>query len=258
MPDASPLWPAIHGVELLGEDGLSAKLDDPATIDVYTNYKKLVDAQGGWTKVKSFKDSWDFFGAKNPFVTDQVGAMVVEQWYLTVLAETAPTKIDFTVVPIKGKDGNPVTIQVGGSWVIPNKSKNPQAACQFAKLMTSLDAWLAAANAKTAVFGKEGKYYAGTYTGNKSADEQIFGADNSGGIWKPGTQGDQFAQFDDAVSSALELQPNAIEEPASPIGNQFNTSLQNALNRILQGEQDVPAALKRAQGEVDDAAEKAR
>jgi len=61
------------------------------------------------------------------------------------------------------------------------------------------------------------------------------------------------AQFDEAVQSALTLQAHAADEPASPIGTQFNLALTNALNRVLQGEQDAAPSLQRAQSEVEDA-----
>jgi multiple sugar transport system substrate-binding protein len=253
LPDTSVLWSAIHGVQLMGDDGLSAQLDDPAVADVFGNLKRLADAQGGWTKVKSFKDSWDFFGAENPFVTDQVGALIVEQWYLTVLAETAPTKVDFTVVPLKNEAGDVTTTAGGASWVIPKGSANPELACQFAKEMTSVPAWLAAGKGKVEAFAKEGKYYAGTYTGNQEADAEIF-ADGSGeGIWKPA--GGDMSVFDDAVETALEVQTHAVIQPASPIGAQFTDATQKALNRVLQGEQDPAASLERAQADVDKAAQ---
>ncbi|HEY8456349.1 MAG TPA: extracellular solute-binding protein [Actinopolymorphaceae bacterium] len=256
LPDSSVLWSAIHEIQLMGDDGLSARIDDPAVVDVMTNLKRLADAQGGWTKVKSFKDSWDFFGAENPFVTDQVGAMIVEQWYLTVLAETAPTKVDFTVVPIKNARGEPVTTAGGAAWVIPKDSKHPDLACKFAKEMTSVPAWIAAAEGKVKAFAKEGKYYAGTYTGNLKADEQIF-ADASGeGIWKPA--GGEMSVFDDAVRNALEQQSHAVIQPASPIGAQFADAMVKAVNRILQGEQDPAASLQRAQSDVDKAAQAVR
>lgn len=256
LPDSTLVWAAAHGVQPMAADGLTAKLDDPGMTKVFSDIKQLADVQGGWTKVKSFKDSWDFFGAKNPFVTDQVGALIVEQWYLTVLAETAPKDVDFTVIPIKDQNGKPITRASGSAWVVPKGSKNAGTACEFAREMTSVEAWVAAGQGKVKAFAKEGKYYAGTYGGNQKADVEIFGTGGEGGIWKP--VGGDMAKFDAAVEAALKQQPNAIISPASPIGAQFTDILQKALNRVLQGEQDVAGSLRRAQADVDKAAQAVR
>ncbi|GAB3432076.1 type 2 periplasmic-binding domain-containing protein [Flindersiella endophytica] len=186
-------------------------------------------------------------------MTDQVGALVVEQWYLTVLAETAPKDVDFTVVPIKDVSGTPVTRATGGAWVVPKGSKHAATACEFAREMTSVEAWVVAGKGKVEAFAKEGKYYAGTYGGNQKADVEIFGSNGSGGIWKP--VGGDMKVFDNAVTAALTQQPNAVISPASPIGAQFTDILQKALNRVLQGEQDPAASLKRAQAAADKAAQ---
>lgn len=253
IPDASSLWPvAVHGLPLMDDDGLTSHLDDPKVIDVYANIKKLVDAQGGWTRVKSFKDSWDFFGEKNPFATDQVGAMVIEQWYLNVLANTAPDKVDFTTLPIKDVNGQPTTLAGSNSWAIPNHSKNPDVACQFAREMTAVSSWEASAKARVEKRKAEGSTYTGTYTGNKLADEKIFGADGKGGIWQPA--GGKYAMFDQGVQTALEVMALAKTDPTSPIGAQLQTAMTGALNRMLQGDEDPATALKRAQSEVSQAA----
>lgn len=253
LPDSTYTWSAIHEVPLMEDNGLDVNLNTPEAAEVLTHLKELADVQGGWTKVKSFKDSWDFFGAKNPFVTDQVGALIVQQWYLTVLAETAPKDVDFTVVPIRSVSGDPVTTANGASWVVPKGSANAELACKFAKQMTSVEAWAAAGQGKVDVFDEEGLYYAGTYSGNKDADAEIFGPNGEGGIWQPA--GGESAQFDEAVQTALEQQVTAANRPASPIGAQFTDALQKALNRVLQGESDAAESLERAQADVEQAAE---
>ena len=61
-------------------------------------------ADGGWNKLKSLRDSFDFFGAKNQFAKDQLGAFPMEDWYLNVLAENSPD-VDISVTPFKDRQG---------------------------------------------------------------------------------------------------------------------------------------------------------
>jgi hypothetical protein len=76
-----------------------------------------------------------FFGAKNRFVKDQLGAFPMEDWYLNVLAEASPD-VDITVTPFKDRQGNPITFVTGSAWAIPKGAKNPNAACRLARTMT--------------------------------------------------------------------------------------------------------------------------
>jgi multiple sugar transport system substrate-binding protein len=103
----------------------------------------------------------------------------MEDWYLNVLAEASPN-VDLTVTPFKDRQGNPVTFMTGSAWAIPKGAKNPAAACQFAKTMTEASTWVAAAKARVADRAKKKLPFTGLYSGNKVADEQIFGE-----IYKP-------------------------------------------------------------------------
>ena len=42
----------------------------------------LIRAHGGWGPFKSFRDTWDFFGAKNQLIENQIGAWPMEEFYL--------------------------------------------------------------------------------------------------------------------------------------------------------------------------------
>src|SRR5215210_2897355 len=78
------LWMLGFGGQLIGQDGAPA-LDNPNNAKAIGFLKQLMDAQGGYAKVKSFTDSFDTFGDKNQYVSDQVGAQVNAQWYVNVL-----------------------------------------------------------------------------------------------------------------------------------------------------------------------------
>ena len=147
IPEFLPLWAGANGVDLLSEDGTEANIDDPAVVEALEYTASLIEAQGGWGAFKSFRDSWDFFGAENQFASNQLGAFPMEDWYLNVLNENSPD-VALTAKPFMGVDGQPVDFVTGGAWVIPAGSDFPDQACEFIKTMTSSDAWIAAAEAR--------------------------------------------------------------------------------------------------------------
>jgi multiple sugar transport system substrate-binding protein len=247
IPEFLPLWVKANGGAMLSDDGKTAQLNDPKVVEALTTTAGIVQASGGWDRLKSLRDSFDFFGAKNQFVKDQLGAFPMEDWYLNVLAEASPN-VDITVTPFKDRQGNPLTFVTGSAWAIPKGAKNPNAACQFAKTMTEASTWLAAAKARVAARAKKGLPYTGTYTGNKAADEQIFGE-----IYKPSDN----PKFDQAVQAVLGVQDVAFATPASPAGAEFQKAWQDGVNRVLTGELEPAAAMDRAQREAQAALDKA-
>jgi multiple sugar transport system substrate-binding protein len=215
IPEFLPMWVRANGGAMLSEDGKTAQLNDPKVVEALTTTAGIVQASGGWDRLKSLRDSFDFFGAKNQFVKDQLGAFPMEDWYLNVLAEASPN-VGLTVTPFKDRQGNPVTFVTGSAWAIPKGAKNPAAACQFAKTMTEASTWVAAAKARVAVRAKKDLPFTGTYSGNKLADEQIFG-----GIYKPADN----PKFDQAVQTVLSVQDVAFATPPSPAGGRVPEGL---------------------------------
>ena len=71
LPGSAYIWFTVFGGKTNDETG-KLMLDDPNNAKAFAWLKKLTDAQGGYAKVKSFTDSFDFFGDKNQFVKDQV------------------------------------------------------------------------------------------------------------------------------------------------------------------------------------------
>ena len=147
IPEFLPMWVKANGGAMLSDDGKTAHLNDPKVVDAVATTAGIVQASGGWNRLKSLRDSFDFFGAKNEFVKDQLGAFPMEDWYLNVLAEASPD-VDISVTPFKDRQGNPITFVTGSAWAIPKGAKNPAAACRFAKTMTEAGTWVAAANAR--------------------------------------------------------------------------------------------------------------
>jgi multiple sugar transport system substrate-binding protein len=247
IPEFLPMWVKANGGALLSDDGKTAQLNDPKVVEALTTTAGIVQADGGWNKLKSLRDSFDFFGAKNQFAKDQLGAFPMEDWYLNVLAENSPD-VDVSVTPFKDRQGNPITFVTGSAWAIPKGAKNPAAACRFAKTMTEAGTWVAAAKARSAARAKKNLPFTGLYSGNKVADEQVFSQ-----VYKPSGN----AKFDDAVQTVLGVQDVAFATPPSPAGAEFQKAWQDAVNRVLAGQMEPAAALERAQREAQAALDKA-
>jgi multiple sugar transport system substrate-binding protein len=243
IPEFFPMWARANGVSIISDDGRTANLADPKLVEALEYTVSLINEQGGWGKFKAFRDSWDFFGAKNQFAKDQLAAMPMEDWYLNVLAENSPD-IEITAVPFTGVDGQTVDMVSGSAWVIPAASKHKDVACEFIKTMTDSKTWVKAAQARAQARAAEKKPYTGTYTGNAVADQTIFGE-----LVKPSGN----ASLDAAVQVVLKAQDSAFNLPASPAGEEFLKAWEAAVNRVLSGDQKPAEALAQAQEEAQKA-----
>src|SRR5690606_10461696 len=105
LPEFFPLWVHANGGQLLSEDGRTAMLNSPEAIEALEFANSLHEAAGGRQDFIAFRDTWDFFGGSNMFVSDQLGAFPMEQWYVNVLAEVSP---DSNVIfqPFLDRQGN--------------------------------------------------------------------------------------------------------------------------------------------------------
>ena len=240
--DAQPtgqagLWLLGFGGQLIGEDG-APTLDNPNNAKALEVLKKLTDAQGGYAKVKSFTDSFDFFGDKNQFVKDQVGAEVAPQWFVNVLTPYVKD-VEISAVPFKDSSGKPFTVASGSAFVIPEGAKNPDAACAWMVKLTSQDAWMAAGAARAKTIAKTpGAINTGLFTGSPAADQAIRTqyvkpSDNAG--------------FDEAIATFYDVVGQGKSFGSSPAGQQIQTELQNAVASALLGTKAPDAALKDAQ-----------
>ncbi len=247
LPEFLPLWVAANGGTMLSEDGRTATLNDPKVIEALEFAVALHEPAGGREAFMAFRDTWDFFGANNQFMADQLGAFPMEQWYVNVLVGSSPD-VALTVVPFLTREGEPITYATGNTWAIPRGSKNLDAACAFMKTVTSPEAWEAAAQFRADKRAAEGTTFTGVYTGNKLADEIVFGK-----IMQP--SGSEV--FDKAVKVLVAAQDNAFSMPANPAGAEFKQAWQDAVNRVLAGQQTAAEALAQAQQEAQDALDKA-
>ncbi len=240
LPEFLPLWAKANGADLLSADGRTAQLDDPRVVEALAFTVALHDAAGGRQNFMGFRDTWDFFGGQNEFVSDQVGAFPMEQWYLNVLTDVSPD-VDISVIPFLDRQGQPITFATGNAFAIPRGAENQSAACAFMKTMTDVATWQRAAQARADARAAENNTYTGTYTGNKAADEIIFGQirQDSGN-----------AVFESGVETVLAVQDNAFSIPPNPAGAEFRQAWLDAVNRALAGEQTPEEALAQAQQEA--------
>lgn len=241
IPEFLPMWARANGADLVSADGRTARLDDPRVVEALEFTAGLIEAQGGWAAFKAFRDTFDFFGANNQFAAGQLGAFLMEDFYLNVLAESSPD-VAVTVAPFRGRDGKPVDWIGGNAWAIPAGGAHPEEACRWIATMTASETWIAAARARATVRADAGKPYAGTFTGNVRADEVIFR---------------DVVQPSDAVRSVLEAQESGFSLPATAAGEEFKAAWQDAVNRVLDGRQSPADALAQAQRQAQAALDEA-
>jgi multiple sugar transport system substrate-binding protein len=242
LPEFFPLWAKANGVDLLSADGLHAHLNDPRAVAALTYAISLIKMQGGWGKFKSFRDTFDFFGAKNEYAKNQLGAFPMEDWYYNVLASNSP-QVKITAVPFKDRKGNAIDFETGAAWAIPKGAKNVDQACQWMKVMTQVSTWMSAAKARVDANKAKKLPFTGLYTANKTADQQIYKT-----YYKPINK-----YFDQAVKTVFTVQNHAFGMPSSPGSAEFQQAWQDAVNRVLQGQQSPKAALDQAQKEAQKA-----
>jgi multiple sugar transport system substrate-binding protein len=240
LPEFLPTWAKANGADILSADGRTAMLDGPKVVEALDYADRLVRSQGGWTKLKAFTDTFDYFGAENPFTKDQVGAMLTEQFLVSSMAGTSPDA-RITVLPFKDRQGRVVNNVGGNVWVVPKGARNPGTACQWMKTMTAADTWIAAARARADKRAKEGKVNIGTFTGNARADDVIFSQ-----VVKPSGH----RAFDEAVKTIRSVQQDGFVVPQSGAAAEFTNAWQAAATRVLLGQQDPGKALRQAQAEA--------
>ena len=247
IPEFLPMWAKANGADMISADGTRANLTDPKVVEALTTGVGLIRAQGGWGKFKSFRDTFDFFGAQNPLAKNQIAAWPMEEWFLNQAAKNSPDA-ELVVKPFVDRQGKPLSLASGQAWVITKGAKNPEAACALVKQMTATDTWLAAAQARAEARKAANLPFTGLWTGNTTADKKIFDE-----VYKP--TGNK--RFDDAVQTIRQAQDAAFAMPASPAGAEFDKAWTDAVNRVLSGQEQPAQALDRAQREATAALDKA-
>jgi multiple sugar transport system substrate-binding protein len=167
----------------------------------------------------------------------------MEQWYVGVLAENSPD-IDITFAPFLNREGDPITFADGNAWAMPVGADDPEAACEFMRVMTETETWVKAAQAQADFRAESDLPYTGVYTANAEADERVFSE-----IVEP--SGNE--AFDNAREVILEVQENAYVLPPAPAAAEFDTAWRDAVQRVFDGDQTAEDALQQADQEAQDA-----
>ncbi|WJL96566.1 extracellular solute-binding protein [Microbacterium sp. ET2] len=232
----APLWILGMGGRLTDDDGVPT-LDDPANIAGIEMLQQISDAQGGFAEVKSFTDSFDTFGDQNQFVAGQVGAQVNAQWYPNVLSPYVD-EIDIQAVPFLDSEGNPFSVTGGQAFVIPAGAANAAAACEWLIEVTSEDAWMAAAEARAATREADGGINTGLFTGAPGPDQAI----REQYVVPSGND-----DFDQVIATYYDVLDYGRSFGSSPVGQEIQNELNNAVTAALLGDKTAEEALADAQ-----------
>jgi multiple sugar transport system substrate-binding protein len=246
LPEFLPLWARANGVDLVSEDGRTANVNDPKVVEALEFAVGIYDLQGGFSAVKAYRDSADFFGAGNQFATNVLGAMPMEQWYINVLNENSPDA-PMAFDTVKDREGSTLSYATGSAWAIPADSANPEAACRFMKLMTETEAWTEAAQARVDLRAEAGLLFTGVLTGNVEADEAI----------REMVPTDAPEPWASAIDAMYEANDAAFSLPANPADAEFKTAWQDAVNRVLNGQASAQESLDQGQEEAQAALDEA-
>ena len=247
LPEFFPLWVKANGADILSKNGLKAQLNTKKAVAALTFAYSLIRAHGGWGPFKSFRDTWDFFGAGNQVAKDQIGAWPMESFYYSTLAQNSPN-VSITAMPFLNRKGGAIDYISGNAWAIPKGAKNPDLACTWMKTMTSTAAWVKAAKVRFDAQKLKNRPFTGIYTANVVADRKVY-EDVYQKMGNP--------QFDNAVSLLVNQRKYGFTIPASPAGAEFQQAWMDAVNRVLAGSQTPKQALDQAQKEAQAAIDKA-
>ena len=236
LPEFLPLWAKANGVDLISEDGRTAQLDDPAVVEALESAVSVYDAQGGFGEVKALRDSADFFGDGNQFASGTLGAMPMEQWYVSVLNDVSPDA-PMAFDTVRDLQGEPIAWASGSAWAIPKGSPNPEAACRMARVMTETDSWVAAAEERVRLREKDGGLFTGILTANEEADAAV----------QEMVPSDDQSAWGQAIAAMYEANDHTFAMPANPAGDEFEQAWQDEVNKVLTGDKEPADALADAQ-----------
>jgi multiple sugar transport system substrate-binding protein len=247
IPEMLPLWASAGGGAIVSDDGRTAQLDTQPVVDALTYAAGLVGAQPGTDARLAFRDTWDVFGDDNPMAANQIGAWLMPQSYLDILARSTP-EVNITLKPFLDPGGRPVTLEDGNAWAIVAGSDNPDAACAFVSTMVWTGSWVAAAAAASDEARANDRPQTGIYTGNREADAIIFAQHvDLGGL----------PVFADAVQVVLGNQEHAFGLPPTAASAAVERAMAAGVERVLSDGASPGEAMAQAQQEAQAAIDRA-
>jgi len=238
-----PLWVKYFGGNIISKDGLHAQINTPQARKALSFTTAVINAEGGWSKFVAYRNTFDFFGGGNPLLKDQLGFWPMESFIYNVFANNTP-KQGVAARYFTNQKGGPITFFSGNGWAIPTKTSNFQAACDYMKAVTSVQAWVTAGVKRAAARKAAGQAFTGLYTANAAADKKLY-EDVYHATGNP--------DYDDAVKYLVNASKYGFELPPTPAGAQFANAYNAAVQRVLTGQQSIAAALKQAQSEAQKA-----
>lgn len=238
-----PLWVKYFGGNVISADGLHAQINTPAARKALDFVTAVINAEGGWNKFVAYRNTFDFFGKGNPLAKNQLGMWPMESWIYNVFANNTPTA-PIAARYFTNRKGGPITFFTGNGWVIPKGSHNFADACAYMKAVTSVGAWEYAGAKRMAVRRAAGQAFTGLYTANALADKKLY-EDVYHATGNP--------QYDAVVKYLVNANKYGFELPPTPAGAQFTNAFNSAVQRVLTGQQSIPAALAQAQKEAQQA-----
>jgi multiple sugar transport system substrate-binding protein len=236
-----PLWVKYFGGNVISNDGLHAQINTHAAVRALNFTTAVINAEGGWNKFVAYRNTFDFFGKGNPLAKDQLGFWPMESFIYNVFANNSPNQ-GIAARYFTNAKGGPISVFSGNGWAIPKASGNPQAACDYMKAVTSVQAWLYAGSKRLNVRKAAGQAFTGLYTANTVADKKLYED-----VYHVTGGG---AQYDDVVKYLVNASKYGFELPPTPAGAQFSNAYNSAVQRVLTGQQSIKAALAQAQKEA--------
>jgi multiple sugar transport system substrate-binding protein len=251
LPEFLPLWAYANGATLVSDDGLTSQLDDPKVAEALEFAVSLITAHGSAPEFFDFRGTGPgsaFFGPENQFTEDSLGAFPMEQWYLNVLANDTPEE-SISFQPFKDRQGNNISLSGGGALAIPSSAANKENACEFIKTVTLPDTWFAAAEVRAEKRAADGEAFTGVYSGNRAADDLIFGqlvTEESAGA------------FYEGVQLVQEVADAAYALPPIPAAADFDRIWRAAVESVMNSGTPAADALAQADQEAQDAIDRAQ
>jgi multiple sugar transport system substrate-binding protein len=250
LPEFFPLWAYANGAKIVSDDGLTSQLDDPKVAEALDYAVSLITAHGTAPAFFDFRGTGPgsaFFGPENQFTEDSLGAFPMEQWYLNVLANDTPDE-SISFQPFKDRQGNNISLSGGGALAIPSSADNKEAACEFIKTITLPETWFAAAQIRADLRAESDEAFTGVYSGNRAADELIFGelvTEESAGA------------FYEGVQLVQEVADSAYSLPPIPAAAEFDRIWRAAVEQVMNSGVPAADALAQADQEAQDAIDSA-
>lgn len=243
-----PLWVKYFGGNIISADGLHAQINTAAAKKALNFTIGVINAEGGWSKFVAYRNTFDFFGAQNPLLKDQLGFWPMESFIYNTFANNTP-KQGVAARYFTNQKGGPITFFSGNGWAIPKASKNFDAACDYMKAVTSVDAWVTAGVKRLNARKAAGQAFTGLFTANAVADKKLYED-----VYHATGNSD----YDDAVKYLVNASKYGFELPPTPAGAQFSNAYNSAILRVLTGQQTIAAALAQAQSEAQKAIDAAK